>query len=142
MARKYFKVVRKGSAALFSSAANMWDFPPEYTTEYTTEYKVGEFVKPRVAGTRLFIFPDLLSAITFKNKHGSSTNLTIYECEAKNPQHRFIPLFAMYMIRQAWASVFNQRKKKHKLSLSGFLMSNQPVNTWTASEVKLIREIL
>jgi len=119
--RKYYKVVSyvKGQLTSFMTR----------NSEVTVVYKVGEFVKPLLANSKLFVFDDLSHARMMAGCRGY-----IYECEIKNPEKPNPRIAAWYNvdeIRTYW------REGIERLPRS----CRTPFNTVLCDEVKLIKEI-
>jgi hypothetical protein len=128
--KKYYKVCTSNSDGRYTSAVQNSDFPETYRTEY----KIGEFVGPTVAGTRLFVFNNLESARAFRKSFSSGVRHEIFECEVKNPV-RIKKIPAVIDVLNYW-----KRRKLHRKIRDYIIFQwNAPSNSYTASEVKLIR---
>lgn len=109
-----------------------------YAGQYTIEYKVGKWVKPKLSGSRLFIFDNKKHACECADYYNK-----VYECEARGVisfNRIMLPkdLYDEYyenMILTRW-KIFNRLIRQHKrASMPG----NFPNGTMFAKEVKLIK---
>jgi len=74
MQREFYKVVVENFGKLVSYIF--------YIPRMTVEYKVGEWVKPKIENTRLFVFDTFASALEATKLQGG---IAIYKCEATDP---------------------------------------------------------
>jgi hypothetical protein len=98
---------------------------------HAIQYKIGEFVRPSLEGSKLWIFKDKSAALNFKTPQGR-----VFLCEAKNIISPDIelgcpPAYDPEKFAAFWKDVHNYRKVRYKV----------PVGTRWADEVKLIKEI-
>jgi len=131
---KYFKVVR--SYDLSSCCLND-DFP----NEFRVFYKLNEWVSPVIENTRLFVFKTLDDARCFiSSEYFSHGTISIYECEVKNPQ-KVKYMARVYLIQNYWKKIFEARKNKKKTDLYDVIRYDTPKNTYSATQIKLLREV-
>src|SRR5688572_20905242 len=102
----YYKVVNCNMQSITTRHSGLGDLP----LKYVVTYKVGEWVGPRVEGTRLFCFKNLYDAKRFA--YGERGN--IYECEVKNPA-KVKALCFLASIDDFWNNILQYRKLKKKL---------------------------
>lgn len=126
----YYKVVDNNHE---SAVAEEYNMPGNFIVKYT----VGKWVKPRVKGTKLFVFDDLTAAKSFlQNRwHGGF----VYKCKIKNP------IKPKYIAELANIENFWKFKFLHKCIPSfirRFIAKERNIShTVWAEEVKLIEKV-
>ncbi len=134
MAKKYYKVVNPDMTSCC--------LHPSFPSKFRVTYKVGQWTKPKIDGTRLFIFSSLDAAKNFRyNQQYPYPTWDIYECEVNNARRDKVA--NVDKIENYWKTILNARKlKKRFLDLiEDFLMNNTPNNTYSATEVKLLKRV-
>lgn len=118
----FYKVVLVESGKLYSCIA---DF-------YGIEYRVGEFVSPKIPGSKLYVFDNLNDAKWFFGDYDEFRAL--YECEVINPTKAtkiaspFFSDFKLYWEnREAFRAVSSEKEPL--------------LGTWECDSVRLVREI-
>ena len=129
-----YKVVTNRNGLLGSSYV-------QQVKELNVEYKVGEWVRPNVEGTKLFVFSRLDDAKNFivsNEDTVSSGRMQIYTCSVLNPVYKY----DKYIPSLLEISIIVNRIKKHQLcDLSSYLYSKaDPAwpNTIYCDAVKLL----
>ena len=109
----------------------------EFEKFLVIQYKIGEFVKPVIKGTQLFVFNSWLDASAFwSDQIVSGKFVDIYECEVKNPKKN--PKIYTYF-RDA-IQILKQKKNKKKLPSTPDYSSYREMSIG-CDEVKLLRKI-
>lgn len=128
MAKKYYKVLNKDlmSAACCNLPSN-----------FRTQYYENQWVESPVKGTRLFVFPSLYDAENFIY-NDMTYKYALYECEVKNPRKDVVA--ELNWIQDFWNAIFSARKKKSKIK-NKYLKARIPVNTYSATHVKITKLI-
>lgn len=104
------------------------------------QYKIGEFVKPLIKGTRLFVFDSLDNVKLFVGDQIESENrkIRIFECEVKNPKSN--P--KLYRFFSDAINVLKKKKSKKKIpKIYEYNYSMYRNISIGCSEVKLTTEI-
>lgn len=101
MSKIYYKVVQRNLQSCSLSAY----FP----SSFRVTYKIGQFVRPNVSKTKLFIFENLEDAEKFRNNECCGSIWDIYSCEVKNPSK---PKYIAWIsnIAEFWKIKFNHKK--------------------------------
>jgi hypothetical protein len=109
----------------------------EFEKFLVIQYKIGEFVKPVIRGTQLFVFSNYYSAYEFQcEQEMSGKHVDVYICEVKNPKKN-PPIYTYF--RDA-IEVLKQKKNKKKLPSTPDYSSFRE-NSIGCSEVKLLKKI-
>lgn len=97
--RLYYKVLSNGlESPDMSSACQNTDMP----REFRVFYKVGEFVKPNLEGSKLFIFEDEDDAIQFIERELFGSGADVWTCKVKNPVKPPEKRGLICMIKEYW----------------------------------------
>jgi len=136
MTQKFYKV----TDSLLRSADNQCN-------EFYVQYIMNEWVKPVLKYSKLFVFNNLKSAITFASfcetffpKNLSAKlfygykEMRIFECEVKNPRKLLVICNATHLFKEFWIS----RHHKQKMPATRI---PAPKNTYQVDEIKLVQEI-
>jgi hypothetical protein len=108
--KKYYKVVRlNGNKTFISARASQWG--GGVSQEFAVQYRIGEFAKPKVAGTKLFVFDDLDEAQSF-----ADSSDVIFECEVKNPRKAKYGSFTYRDVALFW-KVRQSRKSTKEIQM-------------------------
>jgi hypothetical protein len=102
------------------------------SVKYGVKYIVGEWVKPRLEGSKLFIFDTKENALTFIQKEKADPKkVHLYTCEVKNPMK------AEYMDIPGFDYPFFWNYRFFKSD--GY--AKPPEGTYYGDEVKLIKKV-
>lgn len=124
---KYYKVVQETINNEYWSASHLFN---HNNYEYSVRYKIGEFVKPTLEGSKLFVFDCLLAAKYFADFGG----LNIFRVEVVNPvKHRglVVPHLNTTHIELFWRTG----------QIHDPMPMIVPSNTVLCDEVKLLGEV-
>ena len=106
------------------------------------QYKIGEWVKPNVEGSHLFVFDTIQSVKNFIGNRLSFKSCKVYEVEIKASRKIRQPLFFYDCMRfDRWFLYCAKLRKNHKKYTDKIDM-NYPRGTIFADEVKLVKEVL
>lgn len=135
--RKYYKVVRVSGSRLVSAA-------PAVPDQFQVVYQEGQDIKPRVEGTKLFVFGSLDKANSFRRLELSFHTTRVYECEVTNPH----PVKNMGHAGDAtkfWSEYRKYRTKRKSIQnhpdRTWFLRTNIPQSSYYVDSLKLIKEV-
>jgi hypothetical protein len=139
--KKYYKVVRVGQ---YGNLYSYNSVPGQnYESFNCIEYKVGEWTKPKIEGTRLFVFNTLKEAQAQFNKNWACWDYySIYECECKGHIEcsgvkcsNFFPDFWKKM------NALLNKKKKVKQELLGKTYDFYSCPATLVTKIKLTKKI-
>ena len=126
MKQKYFyKVVNKG----------MTSYIVENHEDISVKYILNKWVKPKLEGSKLFVFRGLQAARDFGFFIGTTVqNARIYQCEVKNPEKCKIKIIDFFFmgpnIKDFWES---DKRRNHCI--------DAPQGSYLVDAVKLIKQI-
>ena len=109
---------------------------PNFPLKYKVRYKIGEFVKPNIDGTRLFVFKNLDDVNEFlSNVFLEKEFWSVYECEVTNPKEESAIAYP--------AEVESFWYYRNAGKLYGELDNSMPApqGTYSCDSVKLIKRI-
>lgn len=136
----YYKVCRAKEDKLYSAIG-----PSYFDSDYNyisseIEYVVGKFIYPKIPGSNLMVFENLIDARNFNFPNDS---LIIFECEVKSPSKSGL-FFGRYgdfrdNFLQAAANIY-RNKECHRMTKDD--IGGMPSGTVFCEAVKLIRKVM
>lgn len=94
----YYKCVSESIDGLFSLCAS--------GENWVVQYKVGEFVKPKVANSKLMVFDDIVEARNFGQWCGH-----VYSCEVINPTKPDYLCYSLFDLEKFWERIYYKEDK-------------------------------
>ena len=98
----------------------------------TFKYKVGKWIKPKIKGTKLFVFGTIRDArsVYYGDK--------IFKCVVKNPEvgKTIVDVNYLYSKSRAYLRSFFKGEE-----LEDYHIDNAPFGTYVCDEVKLLKEV-
>lgn len=137
----YYKIVRVRNGKLYS-----YNYPAEdkhLNSGVCIEYKVGEWTKPKIEGTRLFVFNTLKEAQAEFNKNCACwSDYSIYECECKGHIECSGVKYNIFF-RDFWKKInaLLNKKKKVKQELFGKTYDFYSCPATLVTKIKLTKKI-
>jgi hypothetical protein len=139
MTKKYYKVVASHYDDTYSSAIQL-------SSRLRLYYVPGEWIEPKVPGSKIFLFKTLEDAQRFakdKHKDWEKHIICIFECEAKGvskdgpmgSRHYFIDTFIELCLRRKHKKAFKKKLAKE------FGVQHAPRGTVFADSVRLIDKV-
>lgn len=120
----YYKFVEENGEDEFFS----W-FVGSILSDLSVEYKIGKWVKPKLKGSKLFVFD------TFKHAREWSSCELLFKCEVKNSREKRRILFGEVNVLAVTKNVENFWKGKKMFN------KKAPKGTYVCDAVKLIKEV-
>jgi len=133
--KRYYKVV---SPDLQSCRLNSKFMENDTIKNFTVQYEIDEWVYPRLKHSKLFVFSDLHSALSFIMGIEYQKD-QIYECEIKNPTRAYVVISVWTSnLRNKIINVWKLRKNKKRYIDQGH---SPPTHTVWCDGVKLIKKV-
>lgn len=145
MVKKYYKCVWKNKSNELESVCRNTDI---VDSEIKVFYKIGEWVKARLEGSKLFVFDSLKAANDFRYYEMSGqSQIEVYECKVQNPVDiSGTRLPGNYRTRQFWQKYLSFRKKHRRVDWKELPQvyggSGWPNGTIAVSAVKLVKKVV
>lgn len=136
---KYYKVLDsftfEGKLVSYIMAGALY---LELNNPLIVEYREGEWIQPKVIGSRLFVFDSVKSVLAFLGPHYNQYRLEVWEVEAKKAQKEeeiiwwwALPELSANDLRDFWSLEFSTPD----------LLDNAPKGTYSCTSLKLIRRL-